>query len=258
MTRARILWEAGASADPRLLNEGCLPWLEAVLRRDQRRLTDALQRSDEALALDNGDLRSKILVSKAIILKDLGNPDRSMEVLEQAAPLIDGSREPRLALGLRFNLVADMCDLGKVEAAQSCMAGVRQLAEDLGEQLDLARVAWLQGKIAAASGRLAEAGTAFDLVRQQFLREELVYDYALASLDRALVLLNLGQTTDVRRLAEEVLGIFKIQGVQREALAALEVLCEAARREAVTVHLIQRVSAFLLRAQQNPHARFEK
>src|SRR6185295_7898530 len=75
MAQARAFWEAGASSHPERLNAGCLPWLEGVLRRDQRQLAEALERSDEALALDRGELRGKILLSKANILKVLGDPE---------------------------------------------------------------------------------------------------------------------------------------------------------------------------------------
>src|SRR5436309_1669935 len=49
--RAKKLWEAGAAADPGLLNAAWLPWIESSLRRDQRRFPEALKRIDEALAL---------------------------------------------------------------------------------------------------------------------------------------------------------------------------------------------------------------
>jgi len=50
--RAKKLWQAGAAADPGLLNAAWLPRLEASLRREQRRFTEALKRIDEALSLE--------------------------------------------------------------------------------------------------------------------------------------------------------------------------------------------------------------
>ncbi|MDP9119962.1 MAG: transcriptional regulator [Acidobacteriota bacterium] len=57
LARGRPLWEAGAPGDPgMILNAAWPPWIEANLRRDQRRFPEALQRIDEALALDKGEL----------------------------------------------------------------------------------------------------------------------------------------------------------------------------------------------------------
>ena len=86
--------------------------------------------------------------------------------------------------------------------------------------------------------------------------EEQAYDYALASLDLALVLLAEGETAEVRRLAEEMLWIFKAESVHREALAALHLFCDAARCEAATVVLTESVRRYLRRAQDDPGLRF--
>jgi tetratricopeptide (TPR) repeat protein len=92
--RGRKLWEAGAPGDPGLLAEAWLPWIDANLRKDQRRLPEALKRIDEALALDQGELRGEILLSKSNILRRLDDPAGSTAVLLEAEPLIDARREP--------------------------------------------------------------------------------------------------------------------------------------------------------------------
>jgi hypothetical protein len=94
-------------------------------------------------------------------------------------------------------------------------------------------------------------------VRRVFLEHPLPYDYALASLDLSLVLLEEGRTAEVRTLAEEMLSVFAAQQVHREALAALRLFCEAAKQEAATVELARRVERFLRRAQLDPGLRFE-
>jgi transcriptional regulator with XRE-family HTH domain len=251
------LWEDGAAGDRGFLNPSWLPGLDAALRKAQRRFPEALTRIDEALALDQGELRAQILMTKARILETLGDPEGSTAVLREAALLIDGKREPRDAFGVRFNLLVDLCRLGRAAEAEPGLAEVRELAERLGEELDLVRVVWLEGKAAAGIGRTAEAYAAFQRVRRIFTVRELAYDAALVSLELALVLLEQERTGEVRALAREMLWIFRAQGVHRETLAALRVFCEAAEREAATTELARRVVSYLYQAKYDPELPFE-
>jgi hypothetical protein len=54
-----------------------------------------------------------------------------------------------------------------------------------------------------------------------------------------------------------MMWIFSSQGVHREALAALRIFCEAARREAATVELARQVIRFLHQSQHDPELKFE-
>jgi tetratricopeptide (TPR) repeat protein len=258
ITRAKSLWEAGAAADPGLLNPAWLPRLEASLRREQRRFSEALLRIDEALDLEaDGELKGEILLSKSAIYQILGDPEGSAAALTEAASLIDPDREPRNALVLRFNLLVDLCHLDRFAEAEARLTEVRELAERLGGELDLARVAWVAGKINTGLGRSSEAEAAFRQARDVFDRRELPWDYAVVSLELALILLEQGRTGETRTLAEEMLPIFQAQKVEREALAALQVFYDAAKRETATVELTRRVVKFLYRAQYDSELRFE-
>ena len=255
--RAEEQWKEGTGGDQGLLSEAVLPWIEAALLRAERQFTDACQSIDEALALDHGELRGKILLSKARMLETLGDPEGSTAALIEAAALIDSSREPRLALMLRHNLIVDLTHLEYFEKAEQRLSEVRELAERLGGELDLYRVAWLEGKVTAGLGRLTEAEAAFLRAREKFEEKKLGYDYALVSLDLSLVLLQQGRTAEVKALAAEMLAFFDSQGIEREALAAVRLFCEAAKQEAATVELARRVGRFLHRAQLDPGLRFE-
>ncbi|HEX4966847.1 MAG TPA: hypothetical protein VF173_38920 [Thermoanaerobaculia bacterium] len=257
LARARTLFEAGAASDPGLLNEAWLPWIESALRRAQRRFPEALKRIEEALALDRGELRGKILMTKANLHDALGDTEASTAALYEAAPLIDPIREPRNAFGLRFNLVSDLAQLENFGEAEARLPEVQALAEKLGKELDLTRSMWLQAQVHAGLGRLAEARDAFEQVRQVFRLRELTFDYALVSLELALLLLKERRAAEVSTLAGEMLTIFRTQKVEREALAALQLFCEAAKRKTATVELARRVVKFLHRAQHDPELRFE-
>ncbi|HYN22975.1 MAG TPA: helix-turn-helix transcriptional regulator [Thermoanaerobaculia bacterium] len=255
--KARKLWDDGAPGDQGLLNEALLPWVEAVLHREDREFPQALRRIKEALELDSGELRGKILLSKSAILAISGDSAGTVEALQEAAPLIDEEREPRDAFALRFNLLADLCLLDRADEAQQRLSQVRRLAEKLGGALEMNRVVWIEGKIWAGLGRSEEAKKAFEQARRVFRQEELAYDYAQVSLELSGVLLAQGHAAAVRTIAKEMFWIFRSQGVPREALAALEVFCDAARQETATMELTRRVVQYLHRARHDPNLPFE-
>lgn len=258
LERALRQWDEGEPGDPGLLNPAIVPWIEAVCRREQRRFRVALKRINEALELDCGELRGKILLSKSMIHKALGDFEASMEALSEAAPLINSKKEPRLALYLRFNLLSDLCRLGRAEEGERGLTEVRRLAEQIGEQLDFSRIVWLSGLVATGSGRAAEAEVALKQARRDFETYGLAYDYAQVSLDLSLVLLEQGRHGEVKAISEEMIEIFKRLEIDREAWMALRIFCEAVQRETATVELARRVLDFLLRAQQDPGLRFEE
>ena len=256
--RAEPLWIEGEPGDPGLLNRALVPWIEAALHRDHRRFREARKAIDLALSLDNGELRGKILLSKSAILEVFGDSEGATDALAEAAPLIDPDREPRDAWAVRYNLLVGLCDLQRFEEAAGDIGEVRTLAERLGEALDLTRVVWLEGCLAAGLGREADAEAAFEQVRRAFNTEDLAFDYALASLDLALLLLKQVNTQRVKDLADEMFWIFKSQRIHRESLAALRIFYEAARQETATVELTASVYRFLRRAQHDPELKYEE
>ncbi len=255
--RARRLWEEGEPGDPGLLNKAVLPWIEAVLHRDDRELPLALQRIEEALALDCGELRGKILLTKSNIHDVLDEPEASTRAVLEAIPLLDFEGEPRFACIVCSNLVEDLLHLGRAEEAREKLPEVRRLADRLGGELDSARVSWLAAKIDSELGDLESARAGFERVRSTFQKPELSYDFALVSVDLSLVLLKQGETKRVRTIAEEMAFIFQSQQVHSQALIALRIFCEAAKREAATVELARKVARFLYRAQSDPGLTFQ-
>jgi transcriptional regulator with XRE-family HTH domain len=255
--RARRLWEDGEPGDPGLLNEALLPWVEAALHRDERDFPLALRRVNEALELDNGEFRGKILLTKGYIHHTRDEPEASTAAILEAMPLIDTQKEPRLGWVMLHNLIADLVYLGRAEEARQKLPEARRLAERLGGELDLARVVWVEAMVAEALGNLREARKRFEHARSAFSRPELSYDLALVTLELSAVLLKQGETARVRSLANEMLQIFRSQNVQLEALAALQVFWEAVRRDTATVELARRVVRFLYRAKDDPKLKFE-
>jgi hypothetical protein len=55
-----------------------------------------------------------------------------------------------------------------------------------------------------------------------------------------------------------MLRIFRSQQVQPEALKAVKVFCDAARKETATAELARRVVRYLYRAKDNPELKLDK
>jgi tetratricopeptide (TPR) repeat protein len=126
----------------------------------------------------------------------------------------------------------------------------------LGNELDLIRVLWLEGRVLTGLERREEALRALEQVRRYFTANRIAYDAALASLEVAIFYLEQEQTSEVKRLAEEMLWIFKDQGVHQEALAALRLFYEAVKKEEATPELARRVADYLVKARYHPELRF--
>ena len=250
------LWEEGAAATISL-DEGRLLDLEASLRREQRRLGEALQLLDRALKLEGtGKRRGRLLVNRAKILEELDDYEGAIENLNRAAPWIDPSREPRLLLCQRFNLLFGLTHLSRHAEAEEGLAEVRALAARLGNALDRVRLTWLEGRIAAGLGRTGEALTLLSRARGGFASRGILYDTALVTLELAALHAGEGQTAQVKALARQTAPIFRHQGIPRETLAAFTLFHRAAEEEAVTVALARRLHAYFRRAQHDPQLPF--
>jgi tetratricopeptide (TPR) repeat protein len=237
--QAWTFWNAGADSDPPLLTEWRMLDLEASLRREQRRFSEALERLDQAREASGSDpaAAAHLLLQKEHVFSQIGDTQGALEALVEAAPFVEASGDPRLLFALRFNMADDLCHLGRFAEAAALVPLVRKLAMELGDELNLSRVVWLAARIAAGEGRAEEAIAGLEQVRQEFTDRELPYDAALSSLDLGLLWLKAGRTAEVRELALAMGWIFRAKGIDREALAALSLFCEAAKRESATVEL---------------------
>jgi len=252
-------WRAGVEVDSKLAPEWRLLSLEASLRREQHRFPEALELLDRARAAveDNPKAAARLLLKKEHVFEAMGDTEGALAALAEAAPFVEASGDPDLLWRLLFNRTADLCSLERFEAAAELLPRVRKLAERQANALDLIRVVWLDARIAAGQGRDEEAITGLEQVRRDFAARELPYDAALASLDLAVLWLKSGRTAEVRELATEMEAIFKSRKIHREALAALVLFCDAARRETATVALARRISEYLVKARHDPKLRFE-
>jgi tetratricopeptide (TPR) repeat protein/DNA-binding XRE family transcriptional regulator len=253
LEEAKRLWDSGC--DPYgVLDPGRLLHFEAALRREQRRFDEALALLDEAATVSYPE---RALVSKGFTLEVMGQYERAIETLLQAISRVDRQADPRLWNILRLNLATLLCHVGNYGEAAGLVEMVRPLVADMGDEIDLVRLIWLEGRVAAGQGRSAEARRLLAQARQEFAARGMAYDVALALLEEAVLLLDEGRAAEVKALAPELAAVFEDKGVHREALAALRLFHEAVECDEATAELAHRVLRFLFRARHDPELRFE-
>jgi tetratricopeptide (TPR) repeat protein len=228
--------------------------LKAPLRTAQRRFAEALELLDAAVGLflhgEHRDphLAGRSLISKAFLLTEMGDTDSAFQALKKADGLINPDREPRLRLCIHHNLADNLSKAGRHREAAALLPALKALAATHGSAQDWLRLDWVEGRVAAGLGDYEQARLLLGQVRQTFLDDGNAFEAALAALDLAVSLLKEGKNTEVQKLADEMVTVFRAAEVPREALAAALLFQEAARHETATAALAQEVAASLNRA----------
>lgn len=256
--RSDRLWAAGAEANMGLLDGSRRLDLKASLLRYQGSFEAALTLLEEALgAASSNESKARILVNRANTLELMGYHEHALAQLEEADRLADGVRDRRLPWLIRYGMAGNLWHLSRYVEASKLLPALRERAGELGNELDLFRILWLDGRLAAGLERSQQALTALEQVQRYFSANQIAFDAALASLEVAVLYLKEGQTAEVKRLAEEMYWIFKSQEVTEEVLEALHLFCEAAKQEEATSELARSVVGFLQKACCQPQLRFE-
>lgn len=250
--------EVGAAADPRPLDATRPLDLKASLRRYQGRFDEALDLLDQALKANGSkEARGRILINKANTLELMGNPEVALAELLQAELLLAGGMNKRSAWIIQHSLAHTLWRLGRYREAEERLPEARKRAIEMGNELDLIRTLWVEGGIAAGLEDNEKALITLEQVRRYFNANRIAYDAALVSLELAVIYLDWGRSAEVKKLSEELYWIFKSQGVHQEALAALRLFFEAARKEEATAELARQLLEYLIKARCHPGLRFE-
>ncbi len=253
LEKAKHLWQSGS--DPfGVLDPGRLFHLEASLRREQRRFDEAMSLLDQAAAVSYPE---RALVSKGFTLEVMGEYERAIETLLQAAPLADRAAEPRLRNIVRLNLSINLCHVGRYGEAAKLLEETRPLAAELGDEIDLIRILWVEGRVAAGLKRSVEARNLLNRARTEFAVRGMFYDVALTLLEEAVLLLDEGWPAEVKKLAPKLTEVFESKGVHREALAALRLFQQAVECDEATTELARQILRFLFRARHDQELHFK-
>lgn len=256
MRESERLWAPAADSSD-LLSDAVVYALRASLKRTQGQFTEAISLHDLALASSGADtLQTEILVSKAYTLDEAGDLPGVIATLEEATASLSSGADSRLLLSIRHNLVDALSKAGRYEEAQRLLPEVRRLAHT-GSELDLVRLQWIEGRIAAGLGNFEEAIPLLLRARGALMAEGIALDAALLTLELTVIYLGHRRTSTVRDLARNLASLFQAQALPHETLAALNVFRQAAERETVTAELAEKLLAYLRKTRYNPQLRFE-
>ena len=217
--------------------------LSASLWIDERRF----DRAEEALGLAHRlylDRRQHHLAGKALYLRGIaagyaGKLEPAVSHFCRAVDLIDQQIAPDMAVAALSNAILFLSDLGDFAGADRLYQTARPVLEALASPVEKLKLRAVAGKIAAGLGRLHQAEAAFRTVRREFARMKLPMHTALAGLELCSIWLQEGNSKEARTMVEETLATFLALGIERETLASLVLLDEAARQERATVELVQ-------------------
>lgn len=223
--------------------------LKASLRREERKLPEALNLLEQALAVatDQPGLISKLVLNQARVLEEMGLLEEAISILEDLSEKVRNGHDERLALCVEHNLLLTLTKASRFLDAKLHFPGVEKRSRKLGNDLDLVRLRWVEGTIAAGLGDPSLATTLLLDVRAEFEARKMSYDTALVSLEIAVVYVREGRRREVMELAEELISMFAALGVDRETLAAVSLFHEAAIGNRLTIELAEQVLARMRR-----------
>ena len=235
---------------------------EGSIRRAQRRLEEAqslfttavMAYAMEGLKLD----AARNLLSLSMVLRELGEQHRAIEVTGEALEIIQEEGGAELQLYALHNMAWFLNEVGEYEQARRVFQEAQPLYEAHATPKILFRRHWLEGRLAREAGDFLLAERCLQTARDGLLSVGVGYDAAIAALDLATLYAEQGRTAALRQVAEEIVPIFEAQDVHREATVALMLFQDAVRAEQVTLRYLIELTRYLERARLDPSLTFQR
>lgn len=251
-------WKAGEDAGNGLLEAGQLLVFKALLRWEQRRFEDAAELLEQASAAAGSvKFRVQVLISRAKLLKEMGDLELAVALLQEASDTAIPDDDGRIALCVQHSLADGLSKLDRFPEAEALLPAAIDLSRKCGGEVDFLRFLWIEGRVAAGLGKMTEAVAALRRVRGEFAARHMSYDTALVSLELSALYAEQGLVQDVKTLARHMVPILRARNVHPEVLSALALFRQWAEREQVTAKFAREVLSYLRKARHDPGLRFE-
>jgi hypothetical protein len=243
--------------------------LEALVRRDRRRLGEALALLDrveeiygtareEAPSepdLYDRERHAEARVNRAWCLYHAypgGESDMltsmrlaaaaTAPLLDAATGLLDERRQPRLLLAARAGLAWCALTVGSPQA-EAQLALALQLADRVGDEPDRLRLRRAEARFDLAQGERATAEHTLRSAANRFLELDLGIDAALACFDLAGLYLQQGAAEPLKKLGMDILPVFCSREVHRELMANFLLFQHAVEEQRLTAELLFQLAA---------------
>ncbi len=194
------------------------------------------------------DQRTRLLITKADVLKRKEDAEGAVQALREAAVQAELDGDERSRWAILFNQATYLCDFGSFGEAEESLAPLRKIAFRNGKALDIVRLQWLEARVESGTGKRPEAAAKLAEVWDAFARRKLWFEASLAALELASIELERGRTRAVRLLAESAAPVFEAQAFPEELLASLTLFWQAARREVASAETARQLLLELRRA----------
>lgn len=251
----RQAWEAlkQGSEDP--IEQAALVSREANLCCDLGDFEEAAQLLEQALALyrEGGDLhfQGRTLLQQALLV-GYADPEKGVDLAEEALALIDAVREPRLELCARHNLTWFLNDSGQVREAMAMLETSRSLYAQFADAWTRILLHWLEGRITRSLGDLPEAEHTFKGVWKKLHKRGFQRELTLLTIDLAEVYVQQGKLQEAIELVDAFYPLLEESGMHAEGLAFWRYLREALSARSVESGVFRRTSIYYRRAWRRP------
>ncbi len=203
-------------------------------------------------------LAGRALFSAGTMAAKDGFQGKALLLMRRGLDLLDHERDPVLVSQLLLGMISCLTELGRFRTARRLLWRCRHLFTESGNELDLVRLRWQEGRIYAGLSDYPRAELAFQETRAGFAKHEQVYSAAIAGLDLATLWAQQGRLDEIQTLAQEMIATFRALRIAREAIVTLLILQRACiNGSGQLLEIIEMVVTFLKDLERQPAKRHE-
>lgn len=233
--------------------QGEISLFKASLRRDQRHFAEAWELLEKAAELytraDRGDLMVTVLIAKATVRYEEGDPADAIPFLEEAQGRIDERTDGFVKLSLFHNLVTAYAETGRYSQALDLLSQTRELSAKYGRGYHRIRLRWLEGVILRGRGQFEQAEAALVEARESFTRLNDTVTAALVCLDVAQLFYRQNRLGDLEDLTASMVPLFSALQHHREAYVSLQLFHRAVQERKLNSMVLDKAKKALQRTQ---------